>query len=165
MSSQHEYDSGTSCTSTLGTTVTLLIPISSPSLSSFKPIILRNFRSDSRQSVLKSSTSCNWSRHVAQQLCGNLESSAWISISDTRQKASARGRGLFRSLNIRTMALLSKGLAQTRHREWTPLMEVIVGDRFRTGCLPRKAVCCLSKQHFVVHVYGDLPKCYARIPF
>uniref|UniRef100_A0A8D8CB62 (northern house mosquito) hypothetical protein n=1 Tax=Culex pipiens TaxID=7175 RepID=A0A8D8CB62_CULPI len=119
MSSQHEYDSGTSCTSTLGTTVTLLIPISSPSSSCFKPmpIILRNFLSDSKHSALKSSTSCNRSRHEEQQLCGNLESSAWISISDTRQKASARGRGLFRSLNIRTMALPSKGLAQTRHRE------------------------------------------------
>uniref|UniRef100_A0A8D8IX94 (northern house mosquito) hypothetical protein n=1 Tax=Culex pipiens TaxID=7175 RepID=A0A8D8IX94_CULPI len=91
-----------------------LISISPSSF--FKSIILRNFRSDSRHSTLKSSTSCNRSRHRRQQLCGNLESSTWISISDTLQKASAIGSGSFRSLNSRNMVLGSNGTAQTRQR-------------------------------------------------
>uniref|UniRef100_A0A8D8DKJ3 (northern house mosquito) hypothetical protein n=1 Tax=Culex pipiens TaxID=7175 RepID=A0A8D8DKJ3_CULPI len=98
------------------------MPIPSPSSSSFKPmpIILRSFRSESKHSALNSSTSCNRSRHFRQQLCGNLEPSACISISDTRQKASAN------SPNSRNMVLLSNGLAQTRHRAWASPQEDIV---------------------------------------
>lgn len=120
-------DSETSNNSTLGTASSSSSFISTPS-------ILRNFRSDSKQTALKSSTSCSRSRHRWQQLCGILQPlSSRNSISDTRQKASAMGSGSLCSLNSRNMVPGANGLAQTRHSAADAEEDIVDGVLVVTG--------------------------------